>query len=81
MAIIIGLEPKGHPEPVKKKLDRLYLNQDLLIAQLGPIISDHFVDNALNSGCSIGQIQEMMHRIVEEEGEARRMTWEAEIHG
>lgn len=79
MAIIIGLEPKGHSEPVKKKLNRLYLNQDSIITQLGPIISNHFVDNAFNSGCSIGQVQEIMRRIVEEEIEARRMTREAGI--
>ena len=79
LTTIIGLEPEGHPVSVKKKLDRLYLNQDLIIGQLGPVISDYFVDTCLNSGCSIGQVQEMMRQIVEEEAEARRMIREARV--
>lgn len=77
--IIMGLEPFGTPISVRRKLDRLYLNQDLIIAQLGPVISDHFVDTCLNSGCSIGQVQEMMRQVVEEEEEARRMIREAGV--
>lgn len=71
--MLLGL---GYRTSYDNQVVTLNLNQDLIIARFGRVISESFVNTALNKGCSTHEVQEMLRKVVEEEIEAVRVRRE-----